>query len=107
MYKILLSVIGLMAFSAFSSTAQVTLARLTCEHQVDPQAVNDLHPRFGWELQSAKRNVSQKAYEVIVWEGKKPIWKTGRVESDQSQYIAYGGPALSSGKAYQWQVRVW
>lgn len=35
------------------------------------------------------------------------IWDTGKVESDQSINIAYGGKGLESAKRYYWKVRVW
>ena len=40
-------------------------------------------------------------------EGHDLVWSTGRVASDESTQIAYGGPAPSSRERLYWQVRVW
>jgi alpha-L-rhamnosidase len=37
----------------------------------------------------------------------KLIWDSGRVESDQSIHVPYGGPALKSQQRLDWKVRVW
>ena len=58
-------------------------------------------------IESGDRNVMQTAYEIRVFEGRKPVWNSGRVESDNSVAVPYGGAALKSGTRYYWQVRVW
>lgn len=35
------------------------------------------------------------------------LWDSGRVESDVSAYVAYGGPPLRSGQRVYWQVQIW
>src|SRR5687767_4892330 len=71
-------------------------------------------PRFSWQLSSAKNDVIQTAYELKVAadipslsKTQNLIWQSGKVSSDQSQHISYGGPALKSRQRYYWQVRVW
>ena len=49
----------------------------------------------------------QTAYEVKVMLGKTIAWNSGKVASDQSVFINYGGTALQPDKKYNWQVRVW
>ena len=56
----------------------------------------------------------QTAYEIRTAEnladlqsGKKLLWQTGKVESDQSIHIVYGGPSLKSRQRVYWQVRIW
>lgn len=104
----------LLLCSSLISFAQVKVANLRVENLVNPVGLDITQPRFSWQLVSEKRNVLQTAYELRVANdatalGKAPdlIWQTGKVNSDQSLYVPYGGAALQSGKRYYWQVRVW
>ena len=87
--------------------AQVIVKNLLTENLVNPIGLDEIKPRFTWQLISDKRNVMQKAYEMKVSSGKTAVWSSGKVVSDQSVHIPYGGTALQSGKKYTWQVRVW
>ncbi|HEX9186556.1 MAG TPA: family 78 glycoside hydrolase catalytic domain, partial [Vicinamibacteria bacterium] len=35
------------------------------------------------------------------------LWDTGKVASDRSVHLPYGGPSLESSRRYTWRVRVW
>ena len=35
------------------------------------------------------------------------VWDSGKVDSDQSVNVPYGGPSPESRRRYYWQVRVW
>lgn len=87
--------------------AQVTVTHLTVENLVNPIGIDETHPRFGWQLSHKERNAGQRAYEIKVMEGREEVWKTGKVNSDQSVFIPYEGKVLQSGTRYTWQVRVW
>jgi len=94
------------------SSAPVSLAHLRCEYKVDPIGIDARRPRLSWELRADGRGVMQSAYQIRVAESEAgltadPLWDTGRVDSDRSIQVAYGGPALVSGRRYYWQVRVW
>ena len=96
---------------AAESPAPVSPTYLRCEYKVDPLGIDVSQPRLSWQLSAEGRGVVQTAYQVRVAETEaglagSPIWDTGRVDSDQSIHIAYGGPALASGQRYYWQVRV-
>jgi alpha-L-rhamnosidase len=83
-----------------------------CEYQSNPLGLDVTAPRFSWQLSSPKTNVMQTAYEIRVALDqasltKNPVWQSGRVESDQSLYVPYRGPALKSRQRYYWQVRTW
>jgi alpha-L-rhamnosidase len=106
------NLIGLFISISLSVLAQSTVLDLTIENLSNPIGVDLQIPRFSWKLSSAKRNSMQTAYEIRVGDNaealaKKATWNSGKVQSDQSTYVAYGGPALQSGKKYYWQVRVW
>lgn len=87
---------------------------LTCEYKTNPIAVDAGNPRMSWKLISLERGIQQTSYElrvgnnaVSLTKGKDLIWTSGRVFSDQSVHIYYGGPMLSSRQKVYWQVRVW
>ncbi len=88
--------------------AQVKVEHLLTENSVDPISIDALIPRFSWKLSAdGKRDVKQIIYEIKVTNGKHSVWNSGKVMSDQSVYVPYGGETLLSGQKYTWQVRVW
>lgn len=87
---------------------------LICEYKTNPIAIEAANPRLSWKLLAQQRNVIQTAYEVRVGtnavsltKGKNILWTSGKVTSDQSVHVNYGGPALASRQKVYWQVRVW
>lgn len=95
-------------FSGLLLYAQPKVATLLVENRVNPVGLDVLQPRFSWIITAGKRNVVQSAYEVSVTDQmQKPVWKSGKVSSNQSVHVPYGGAALQSGQRYTWQVRVW
>ena len=88
--------------------AQVKLQNVLVENRSNPVGLDTKQPRFSWQLTSEKKNVMQSAYEVKVSdESKKQVWTSGKVNSDQSAFVPYSGPALTSGTKYAVSVRVW
>ena len=106
----ILSVSALPAFGRRSSS--VAPARLTCEYAAEP-LIDVPVPRLSWidTNPSGRRGAAQTAYRIRVAAADggfdSPLWDTGRVESAESTFIPYGGPALRSRATYLWQVMVW
>jgi alpha-L-rhamnosidase len=95
-------------FATGACFAQVKVQHLLTEDKPDPISIDALIPRFSWQLSVGdRRDVQQTAYEIKVTSGKHSVWNSGRVMSDQSVYVPYGGETLLSGQKYTWQVRVW
>jgi len=97
---------------AASAIAQVSVTEPTLENLKNPIGIDATAPRFSWKLTSSKRNVLQTAYEINVAASaadvtRKPLWASGKINSDQSVWVPYAGTALESGKKYYWRVRVW
>jgi hypothetical protein len=76
--------------------------------------IEDPAPKLAWQLQSAQRNTTQLAYEVLVSDdslalakGKANVWNSGKVLSGSSIQIGYAGKPLIAAKKYYWKVRVW
>jgi alpha-L-rhamnosidase len=102
-------VLSTLLFAFFSASSQVSVSHLLTENRVDPIGIDSKSPRFSWQLSSNDREVMQTAYEIEV--GDKPnggsVWKSGKVSSDQSLFVLFGGPAVKAGEKYFWRVRVW
>ncbi|GAC1514275.1 MAG: glycoside hydrolase family 78 protein [Gemmatimonadaceae bacterium] len=91
-----------------------TVAELRAEYEANPLGIDVARPRLGWQLRSSERDVAQLAYHVQVGTdasaltaGRDLLWDSGRIASDASVHVEYGGPALRSGTRYHWRVRVW
>ena len=95
------------------ASAALHLTALTCEYKTNPLGLDVAQPRLGWQLvpaDPAARGVRQSAYQVLVTSdssGQAVVWDSGRVASDQSVHVVYGGPALASRQRCYWRVRVW
>lgn len=90
--------------------AALSVSQVTCEYREELLGADQLVPRFGWKLNSKDRGIKQQAYQLVVSD--RPdfslyLWDTGRIESDQSIHIEYGGPALQSRTRYYYRVKVW
>lgn len=68
----------------------VAFGKLTVEGRIAPMGLDDLHPRFGWQLLSAENDVQQTSYRIIVSESplSSIIWDSGEVQSNNSQWLA-------------------
>lgn len=84
---------------------------LRCEYEVNPIGMDVARPRLFWKVESARRGARQTAYRVVVSMTDGPttadLWDSGRVESDQTTFVTYGGPALGSGQRAFWKVTSW
>ncbi len=105
----------IITFSSIGAQAQkLTLYDIKCGERVNPLGLDSSNIRFSWKIKSNRSNVLQSAYEIRVSNhigslksNKDLIWKTGKVNTDQSIYIKYQGKELSSSTKYFWQVRIW
>ncbi|MEY3050772.1 MAG: hypothetical protein RLY31_557 [Bacteroidota bacterium] len=106
MRRFILSLFLLSCAFTFSA-AQTSAVGLRTENLPEPLGLSTRHPWFSWQLQSARPNVRQTAYEIRVLQGERTIWNSGKVSSENCRSVPYQGPALSVGHRYAWQVRVW
>jgi len=87
---------------------------LTVEGVAGALGLDTPAPRLGWLVSSARRGVTQTAYQIRVAStaaklsaGQADVWDSGRTTGANSTQVPYGGPALTSATRYHWQVRVW
>ena len=83
----------------------------------DPVGVDRQTPGLSWELCATARDahdLRQSSYQILVASSSEELaknrgglWDSGRVQSGQRLYIAYGGQTLTSHDTYFWKVRVW
>lgn len=101
------------AFCA-DALSQTRVASLRCENRTNPNGIDIPNPQLSWQLTGNRRNIHQAAYELRagtspkeLTRGKQLVWNSGKITSDQSVHVPYGGTTLLSGKKYFWQVRIW
>ena len=106
--------IVMLLFTAKVFSQNIAVTHLQCEHTTNPLAINTTAPQFGWQLQSAQRNVLQTAYRILVAD--KPgllekntgnIWDSKKISSNQSIQVVYKGKKLHAAAKYFWKVQVW
>lgn len=99
----------LLLLSPLSLFAQQVL-NLTCNYDKDPIALDDLHPRLSWQINSEQRGFIQRGYQILVSSSVNntgDVWDSGKNVTDKSRYILYNGKTLLTGRVYYWRVRVW
>ncbi|EMI16937.1 alfa-L-rhamnosidase [Rhodopirellula maiorica SM1] len=83
------------------------------ENFVDPIGFYDPSPVFSWQLPVDEDIKAQTAYQIVVRSrssanaGTSPVWDSGKVDSDQSVWVPYEGPALESRQQVSWRVKIW
>ncbi|MCX6878132.1 MAG: family 78 glycoside hydrolase catalytic domain [Verrucomicrobia bacterium] len=100
-------VVFALVFRCFA-VAGVLPVGLHCESTENPLGIDAQHPNLSWLIETSganptPRGVKQTAYQILV----AGVWDSGKVASDQSQNVEYGGKPLASGQRYDWKVRVW
>ena len=98
----------------FSLSAATMPVNLQCEFRVNPLGLDVAPPRLMWQVRSDERGQTQTAYEILVASGEKPLrndegdlWDSGRISSDETTGILYGGKPLASGTPCFWKVKIW
>ncbi|MBB6636612.1 alpha-L-rhamnosidase [Cohnella thailandensis] len=89
----------------------IQAVKLTCEYQSNPIGIGTPHPRFGWQMRTEERDAKQSAYRILVAENESsfalPVWDSGKVESDDSIQVVYGGAPLKPRARYFYKVKIW
>ncbi len=95
---------------------ETSIADLRCEYLVDPLGIDTAQPRLSWKVNARRgaRGQGQTAYQVLVASSPEKLapatadlWDSGKVQSDASIHVVYGGKALESRTACWWKVRLW
>ena len=78
-------------------------ALIVGEGFVNPIGFHDSSPSFSWKL--PKGTKQQTAYWIEV-SGDGVRWESGRVDSEQSLFVPYGGSPLNSRQQLKWRVKL-
>lgn len=108
-------VIGLTVYQhAQAAEGGLEAGYLRCEYRVDPAGIDVVNPRLSWTLESSQRGQTQTAYQVLVASSLEQLenntgnlWDSGKIQSDETRAIVYGGEPLTSGEDCFWKVKVW
>ena len=94
-------------------SATSTVYSLKTESTVNPLGIDVEQPGFSWKMDSTARSAYQTAYQVKVALREEALrsgdllWDSGKITSDQSLKVLYGGPALAASTRYYWTVTIW
>jgi alpha-L-rhamnosidase len=109
-FLILFSCLMLAGFGAGS----MTVGGLGCEQRDDPLGVDVSQPGLSWILDSSQRGERQTAYQILAASSRKlldqdngDLWDSGKIASDETIQIGYGGKPLTSSQQVFWKLRAW
>jgi len=105
------------AASAATHNGSMVPVRLQVDHLEAPIGLDDLQPRFQWNLRATnaeRRGLKQSAYRLIVASSAQllakdhgDLWDSARVDSASRLGIEYAGEPLQSHTEYFWKIKVW
>jgi alpha-L-rhamnosidase len=110
--------VGSLVFAAVGGPAvandSFSVDDLRCEDLVNPVGIDAAKPRLSWRMEAEHHGAAQTAYRVLcatspelLQEGAADLWDSGRIETDRSRHIEYGGKKLPRGVRCHWTVRTW
>ncbi|NBT35631.1 MAG: hypothetical protein EBT03_08870, partial [Betaproteobacteria bacterium] len=87
---------------------------LKTEFLENPLAIDTTQPRFSWVVEDPSTGAKQTAYQLQassspekLAKGEADLWDSGKVASNQSHLVEYGGRALVSRQSVWWRVKTW
>ena len=87
---------------------------LLCELKHNPLGIGRSTPRLSWQMRSLNRGARQIAYQIMAASSEEhlasqhaDLWESGKISSDASVHVEYGGQPLTSRRRSWWMVRVW
>lgn len=93
---------------------RLAVDKLRTEYLDRPLGIDAKLPRLGWIVKSDGRGAAQSAYRILAASSMQALereegdlWDSGKVESGETQHVAYAGAALQSRQRVYWKVRVW
>ena len=99
---------------AFAASSAGKPDHLACDSLDHPLGIDSPQPMLSWQLQDAGFAARQTAYRIevatrsaLLAGGKPDVWDSGRIASDKSFGVVYGGPELAATTRYYWRVELW
>ncbi|MDR0574413.1 MAG: glycoside hydrolase family 78 protein [Tannerella sp.] len=100
-------------FLNVSVLASTSIVNLRTEYLDAPTGIDEMQPRFSWQMASDRIGAAQNAYRVLVAAGEDKleageyVFDTGKIVSGASVGIRYRGDVLRPSTQYFWKVQVW
>ena len=102
------------ASAACASSVVLGVTNLKIDDLPNPLGIDDTTPSLSWQLTSPRNGERQTAYRILVASspdrlaaGSADVWDSGKIASDASISVAYGGPALQAMHRDYWTVQAW
>jgi alpha-L-rhamnosidase len=110
----LLRIVSVSGILMVANLCSAAVESLRCEYLVNPLGIDAANPRLSWVMTSSRRGERQTAYQILVASSTKQLandkgdlWDSGKVSTDETLQIEYGGSPLASRQSCYWKVRVW
>ena len=110
-YSAIILIIFLISCSG-GNLSDLSPAELKCENLINPSGTRSV-PVFGWISVTRQKGKSQTSCQIILdaaplkKDQENVLWNSGKINSDDSYWLTYSGPALEPGHKYYWKVRIW
>jgi len=105
---------GFVMFTLTAGAQVLSPAALRVDEMTTPLGIDDMQPRFSWQLRDSREGARQTAFRLLVASqpellaaDKADVWDSKRVDSEQSVGVQYAGPSLAPSTRYYWKVLVW
>lgn len=92
---------------------KLKIQELKTDNLINPMGIDSKKPVFSWNLADTETRAQlQTAYRITVSDSAENlengvyVWDSGKVESDETAFVAYKGVALESSARYYWRVEV-
>ena len=112
LFSVLIIISSLFVAQTVEAKSRLHVIEQTCEGLRDPLCIDTATPRLSWKLASTRQGDSQTAYEIeaastidLLLMGEPDLWRSGKVKSENSILVAYGGRKLSPRDMVYWRVR--
>jgi alpha-L-rhamnosidase len=111
---LLMALLAMLVYGCTSSGKPGAPAGLRTEYFTNPLGIDNIQPRFSWEINDTTRGAIQTAYQIMVSSSSEKlakddadVWNSEKVKSSECQFIKFEGTALHSSSRYFWKVRSW
>jgi hypothetical protein len=100
---------SLIALVSASSVAANAPTGLLTDYKRSPAGGVRSVPSFTWVVPACETESDHtlSAYQLTVTHQGRDVWDSGKTAGTDSTYVAYAGPALEAGTAYEWTVSTW
>lgn len=104
----------MLATPCLVACADIKVSALHCEYAEAPTGLDTAVPRLAWRMEASERGQLQSAYQIQVATSPEELLErggvlsdSGKVASDRTMHVEYGGDPRAAGQICARRVRVW